>query len=125
MRLLLDTHALLWALGDVERLAPSARAAIEDPQNDVHVSAVSGWEIGIKTALGKLRVPPDLADQVRAAGFLVLPVTFEDGLSVGALPRHHDDPFDRMLVAQAVAHQLVLVTADRRLAEYGVECLGA
>ncbi len=125
MRLLLDTHVLLWALSDVDRLGRSVRDAVEDPLNDVFVSAVSGWEIGIKSALGKLRAADDLTTLIADAGFAVLPVSFEDGMAVASLPRHHDDPFDRLLVVQAAARQLVLVTADARLRDYGVECLDA
>lgn len=123
--MLLDTHVLLWSLGDVERLAPSVREAIADPSNDVFVSAVTGWEIGIKMSLGKLRVPANLAEQIQAAGLLPLPVTFEDGMALSSLPRHHDDPFDRLLVVQAASRQMTLVTADRRIAGYPVHCLDA
>jgi PIN domain nuclease of toxin-antitoxin system len=125
VRLLLDTHVLLWALGDVDRLSPAAREAIADPDNEVFVSAVTGWEIGIKSALGKLRVPADLPEQIAAARFTTLSMTFDDGIAAGTLPRHHDDPFDRMLVVQAMARQLLLVTADARIEDYDVECLRA
>jgi PIN domain nuclease of toxin-antitoxin system len=120
---LLDTHVLLWALGDIERLTPSVREAIQDPANDVFVSAVSGWEIGIKVAIGKLHIPDDLVEQIRAADLVMLPVTFEDGMALRSLPRHHEDPFDRLLIVQAVARQLTIVTADERIARYPVQCL--
>jgi len=125
VRLLLDTHVLLWALGDVTRLAPPAREAIEDPANEVFVSAATGWEIGIKAAIGKLDIPDDLDRQIVTAGFQFLPVTFEHGMAVRTLPRHHDDPFDRMLVAQAMAEPLILVTSDQRIARYKVDLLDA
>ena len=116
---------LLWSLGDPDRLAPSVRDAIADSTNDVFVSAVSGWEIGIKVSIGKLRVPADLADQIQAARLLLLPVTFEDGMALRTLPRYHDDPFDRLLIVQAASRQLTLVTADRRVAGYSVHWLDA
>ncbi len=123
MRYLLDTHVLLWALGDIERLTPSVREAIQDPANDVFVSAVSGWEIGIKAALDKLHIPDDLEEQIRAADLVMVPVTFQDGMALRSLPRHHEDPFDRLLIVQAMARQLTIVTADRRIARYTVQCL--
>jgi PIN domain nuclease of toxin-antitoxin system len=124
VRLLLDTHVLLWWLAD-EGLAPGARTAIADPGNVVAVSAVSAWEIAIKKALGKLDAPDDLEDQVRDSGFDPLPVTIADGLRAGALEPHHDDPFDRMLIAQAEAEGLTVVTRDKRFADYGVPLLPA
>ncbi|SFK71614.1 type II toxin-antitoxin system VapC family toxin [Geodermatophilus ruber] len=120
MTLLLDTHVLLWWLTDDQRLTPAMRAAISDRGASVAVSAVSAWEMAIKAALGKLSVPDGLVDELGRQGFDELPVTVEDGLAAGALPRHHEDPFDRMLIAQAVRRRLVLVTADRRFADYDV-----
>ncbi len=120
MTLLLDTHVLLWWLADDHRLTPAMREAIADPSTRVAVSAVSAWEVAIKGALGKLAVPDDLPDQIERHGFDALPVTVEDGLAAGGLPRHHEDPFDRMLIAQAVRRRFVLVTADRRFADYDV-----
>ena len=123
MRLLLDTHVLLWWMAGDHRLPPAARTAIANPAHDVLVSAASAWEIGIKKALGKLSAPDDLPEQLTGQGFDALPVSVRDGLAAGALPRHHDDPFDRMLVAQAVNHGLVLATADRRIGAYDVPLL--
>jgi PIN domain nuclease of toxin-antitoxin system len=125
VRLLVDTHVLLWVLQNSRRMAPAARAALGADGAEVFVSAASGWEIGIKAASGKLRAPDDLLAEVTASGFIVLPITLEDGLAAGALPRHHTDPFDRMLVAQAIARQLTLVTVDAALERYGVDCLRA
>lgn len=122
MRLLLDTHAFLWWLTDVDRLSGSARHVIEDPDNVVHVSAASVWEASIKTALGHLDVgSDDLPAEIAATGFVELPVTAKHGWRAGALPLHHRDPFDRLLVAQAQLERLVLVTADSALAAYDVE----
>ena len=125
MRLLLDTHVLLWWLADGQTLSPTARAAIADGSNLVAISAVSAWEISIKRALGKLSVPDDLEYQITANGFVALPITISDGLAAGGLPRHHDDPFDRMLVAQAQAESLTVVTRDARFAHYDIDVLRA
>lgn len=123
MTLLLDTHVLLWWLFSNPRLTPAMRQAIADPASAVAVSAVTAWEIAIKGALGKLAVPDRLVQQLKQEGFDELPVTVEDGLAAGALPRHHGDPFDRMLIAQAARRRLTVVTADRRFADYGVTTL--
>lgn len=124
MRLLLDTHALLWWLAD-EGLTPQARAAIADPANVVAVSAASAWEISIKKALGKLAAPDDLEQQVQAGGFLALPISIAHAVAAGDLARHHDDPFDRMLIAQAYLEGLAIVTRDKRFHDYGVALLPA
>lgn len=125
MRLLLDTHTLLWTLGEPARLASQARDAIEDERNEVFVSAVSAWEIAIKRALGKLVAPDDLEAKILSQGFSPLHITFHHADLAGALPRHHADPFDRMLVAQAEAEGLTLVTRDARMPVYGVRTLAA
>ena len=124
MRLLLDTHALLWWLADRE-LGADARAAIEDPLNDVFVSAATAWEISIKRSLGKLRAPDDLTAQLAANAFTSLPISVDHALAAGSLPKHHDDPFDRMLIAQATMEELTLVTRDPRFAAYDVRLLAA
>jgi PIN domain nuclease of toxin-antitoxin system len=118
--LLLDTHALLWALEDSPRLSPSARAAIVDRANIVQVSVVSGWEIAIKQGLGRLDAPDDLEGALDAAGFTRRLVTFADARRVGALPTLHRDPFDRMLVAQALEDGVPLVSCDPEIARYPV-----
>jgi PIN domain nuclease of toxin-antitoxin system len=122
MRLLLDTHALLWWLAD-EGLTDQARDAIADPANLIMVSAASAWEISIKKALGKLATPDDLEQQVDEGGFSALPVSVAHAIAAGRLPRHHDDPFDRMLIAQALAEGLTIVTHDKRFADYDVAML--
>jgi PIN domain nuclease of toxin-antitoxin system len=124
MRLLLDTHALLWWLAD-EGLTDEARDAIADTDNLVMVSAASAWEISIKKALGKLSAPDDLERQVDESGFAPLSISVAHGIAAGQLPRHHDDPFDRMLIAQAYAEGLTIVTRDKRFAEYNVAMLPA
>jgi PIN domain nuclease of toxin-antitoxin system len=122
LRLLLDTHALLWWLAD-EGLSDQARDAVADPANLVMVSAVSAWEISIKKALGKLTAPEDLERQVDEGGFVPLSISIAHGIAAGKLPRHHDDPFDRMLIAQAFAEELTVVTHDKRFADYEVAIL--
>jgi len=124
VRLLLDTHALLWWLADVE-LSPRAREAIADPANSVAVSAASAWEISIKQALGKLAVPDDLAEQIRVSDLSPLPIQISHALAAGQLPRHHEDPFDRMLIAQAQIEGMAVVTRDKRFADYDVAVVSA
>jgi PIN domain nuclease of toxin-antitoxin system len=124
VRLLLDTHALLWWLADAE-LAPRARDEIANPANSVAVSAVSAWEISIKKALGKLLVPDDLVEQIRASDFSPLPIEIAHALAAGQLPRHHEDPFDRMLIAQAQIEQRTIVTRNKRFADYDVTVMPA
>lgn len=125
MRYLLDTHALLWWLDDSAQLSTDARDAIADGANEVAVSAASAWEMAIKEAAGKLRVPPNLDDAVRTSGFNALPITIEHTLRAGALDPHHRDPFDRMLVAQALVEGFTIVTRDPRFEPYGVPTLAA
>lgn len=123
MRLLLDTHALLWALTDDARLQQDARERIADGRNQVLVSAASAWEITIKRAVGKLRAPDDLARQVAQARFDPLDITIEHAVAVGDLPNHHRDPFDRLLVAQARVDGLTIVTHDVQIERYDVAVL--
>lgn len=124
MRLLLDTRALLWWLAG-EGLNTGAREVIADPANLVAVSAASAWEISIKKAAGTLAAPDDLEQQVQTGGFTPLPVTPAHGIAAGQLPHHHEDPFARMLIAQAFAEGLTIVTRDKRFNDYGVALLAA
>jgi PIN domain nuclease of toxin-antitoxin system len=126
MRLLLDTHAWLWWLGDDRRLGRRARQALANPRSEVYVSAVSAYEIAIKMALGKLRVKKaDLETEIAANGFLELPIRTRHALAAGRLAPLHEDPFDRMLVAQAQVEDLAVVSADPVFAGYGVSVLEA
>ena len=129
MRLLLDTHCLLWARATPARLSEGARTALLDPRSRLFVSAVSVWEIVIKHALGKLalaRSPQTLVPEMIAATQAAeLPITHAHALRVARLPRHHADPFDRMLIAQAQVELLTIVTADQRFSAYDVEVLKA
>src|SRR5262249_887934 len=119
LRLLLDTHLLLWWLEDNPALSGTARALISDPENVVFVSAVSLWEICLKQSLGKLRLPPDFEERLLAESFESLPLTASQTRPVASLTWHHRDPFDRMLIAQARADDLLLLTADAVVATYG------
>ena len=124
MRLLLDTHALIWWLAGDTRLSTRARQAIEDESNEVFVSAASAWEVSTKHRLGKLPsagpLAVDFAREVRAQGFVPLPISLEHGQVAGALVTDHRDPFDRMLVAQAREEKLALVSLEERFDELGV-----
>lgn len=123
MTLLLDTHALLWWLADDPALPQVARTAIRTGGTLVLVSAATAWEISIKQALGKLEAPDDLEAALVASRFQPLPITVADALAAGRLPRHHDDPFDRMLIAQAQYAQLTIVTHDPKFRLYDVDVL--
>ena len=124
MRLLLDTHIVLWQLSGEKSLSDAVREAVSDA-DDLLFSAVSFAEIGIKAAAGKLGVPAGLTQLVETAGLRVLNLSVAHGLAVADLPMHHRDPFDRLLIAQAVTEGLVVVTADRRFAEYAIQVVYA
>jgi PIN domain nuclease of toxin-antitoxin system len=121
-RLLLDTHALLWWLGGVE-VDAGAASAIRDPASSVAVSAASVWEICIKRQIGRLRFDGSPTEEVTVAGFEILPITASHAERAGALPRHHRDPFDRMLVAQALLEDMTLVSRDPAFHPYEVRLL--
>ena len=123
VKLLLDTHALLWTLLDDARLSDTAKAAILNPGNEVFVSVVSAWEMAIKKGLGKLQVPDELEKEVKDCGFYTLSMSFTHAESVALLPHHHRDPFDRMLVVQAMKDRLTIVTADDVIPKYDVPTL--
>jgi PIN domain nuclease of toxin-antitoxin system len=125
VRLLLDTNALLWLLMEPERLPDNALEIVESTANDVHVSVVSIWEIEIKAAKNNLETPPDLEAALAKQRFDALPVTMRHVLAVESLPRHHRDPFDRMLIAQAQIEGLTIVTSDRTMRRYPVATLSA
>lgn len=125
MRLLLDTHVLLWWLADDPRLDEAARRAIAEPANDTFASAASAWELAIKARLGKVSMPDDLGEQLAANSFTPLPVQMTHALAVRHLPDHHRDPFDRLLVAQAQLEGLTIVTADQAIPRYDVAVLAA
>ena len=121
MRLLLDTHILLWWLADDRKLTRSARTIIANPDNDVLVSAASLWEISIKVALGRLEVElDDLEQNITANGFRSLPINYRHALTAGRLPAIHRDPFDRMLIAQASVEELRVISHDKIFESYGL-----
>ena len=123
-RFLLDTHIFLWWRGEPSRLAPRVQSQIATA-DIVFVSAASAWEAAIKVSLGRLELPDTIEAGVLASGFEKLLITFSHAEHAGALPPHHRDPFDRMLVAQAQAEGLTLVTHDRLMEPYDVEILWA
>lgn len=123
MRVLLDTHALLWALADDERLSETARAAIIDEANDVVVSVVSAWEVAVKRALGMLKAPNNLRHVIAEAGFSERLVEFPDCQRLSCLPCLHRDPFDRMLVCQALEDGMPVITKDERIGRYQIQTI--
>lgn len=123
MNLLLDTHIFLWVLSAPDRLSAKARKHIIDPNNAVFVSAVSGWEIAIKKQLGKLKAPDEIFGEIEKRGMSELPLHLAHTEMLETLPLHHQDPFDRMLVAQALHENYTLVTADKKLHRYNANIL--
>lgn len=124
MSLLLDTHVALWWVYEPDRLNPSCYRALERSPV-VYFSVVTPWEFAIKEAVGKLSVPGDIAHELSQLGFSVLPISVDHARRVGRLPLHHRDPFDRMLIAQAQAERLTLVSANTHLAQYDVDVMEA
>ncbi len=121
-RLLLDTNVIVWLLlGERARVSETAVAALEHQENDIVVSAASVWEIAIKRSLGKLRIEDRWPDAVARLGFEPLPITAVHARAVELLPWHHRDPFDRLLIAQAVEERCMVVTSDDRFAAYEAE----
>ncbi len=125
MKALLDTHAFLWWISDDPRLSEKAREIIADGRNELFFSAASGWEISIKAGLGRLEVPEDLqrfiSYQLSRNAIQVLPIYLSHALHTGSLPVHHRDPFDRILVSQAILEQIPLLSADPQLSHSPVE----
>lgn len=124
MRILIDTHVFLWWDRQLRRLSRPLRAAIEDEANEIYLSAASVWEIAVKRALGKLIFSRTIVDAVSELGFDILPVTGTHAEHAGCLPRHHNDPFDRLIVAQARLEGMVLGTQDPMLRPYAITSLG-
>jgi PIN domain nuclease of toxin-antitoxin system len=126
MKLLLDTHAFLWLVTGDRRLSPAARRALEGPKAQPLLSLASVWELAIKSSLGRLTLPEPLDAYLAkklATNLRLLPVDLSHVVAVERLPFHHQDPFDRMLVAQALAEGLPVVTRDREFRKYGVEVI--
>jgi PIN domain nuclease of toxin-antitoxin system len=127
MKLLLDTHVLIWLVEGTDNLSQAARQAIEDEDNSLHLSIVSLWEMTIKTSLGKLqlKIPLDriLESYIIPSGIEILPIHFDHLLVLRDLPLHHRDPFDRLLISQAQAKGLTLVSSDGFFSDYSVQTL--
>lgn len=127
MRALLDTHSFLWSTADPDRLSSRARTFIEEPANDIFLSAATAWEIAIKYARGRLDLPEEVdsfvISRVAGLGLQHLQIEISHALHVARLPRLHDDPFDRLLVAQAQLEELPLITSDPGIARYDVEII--
>jgi PIN domain nuclease of toxin-antitoxin system len=124
VRLLIDTHILLWADERPRQIAPTLRTAMRDETNEVVVSAATIWEIAIKRAIGKLCFDRPIVAAVLALGFQILPVAGAHAEHAGNLPPHHNDPFERLIIAQGYLEGMVLGTQDRRMRPYGVATLG-
>ena len=124
MRVLIDTHIFLWWDRQLRSFSRLLRAAIADEANDIFVSAASIWELAIQRAIGKLSFSRSIVDAASELGFEILPVTGSHAEHAGGLPRHHDDPFDRLIIAQAHLEGMVLGTQDRLMRPYGVAMLG-
>jgi PIN domain nuclease of toxin-antitoxin system len=125
LKLLLDTHVMLWALSDPGQLSARARSAIASEENEVFVSVVSPWEIAIKKSRDRIETPDDLDRGLESSRFKLLPVLLRHTEAIESMPHHHRDPFDRMLVAQAIVDGMILVTADRKLTHYAAALLPA
>jgi PIN domain nuclease of toxin-antitoxin system len=127
MKLLLDTHAFIWLTTDDDRLSVSARNAMLDSRSTLYLSSASLWEIVIKSAIGKLRLPENteafVHKHLKAARITELPITFKHAFHLQHLPDHHKDPFDRMLVAQALTEKLTILTIDPLIAQYSAKTL--
>lgn len=123
MRFLLDTHIVLWWLTDDKKLSPNIRAVIRNPENFIFVSAATVWEMSIKNSLGKLSVPNNLLEKLRDNNFELLSITAEHGLKIIDLPLYHKDPFDRILITQAMIEGLTIITVDTKFPLYDIPLL--
>ncbi len=124
MRLLLDTHSLIWAVSAPARLGDPLQAVLIAEENEVFVSAATAWEISVKRALGRIKFPLERFTSImQQMGFTLLPIQVKHAIAAGGLPRHHQDPFDRMLVAQAQMETLILVSVDPVMRQYQVALL--
>ena len=123
MRYLLDTHVLLWSVSDAKQLCLSTRKIIESPDHIIFVSLVSLWELKIKESIGKVSLPKDFYTGIERAGFELLNMNLEHIVALGNLPVHHRDPFDRMLIAQALSEQMTLISKDEDIQKYTVSLL--
>lgn len=125
MKILIDTHVLLWWLMNDTTLGADAKLLIASPQNTIFVSAISAWEIVIKKALGKLQAPDDLDKAIAMSHFHSLSVTTQHAMGITSLPPHHQDPFDRMLISQSKIEGCTLMTRDGRMGQYDIPIIWA
>jgi PIN domain nuclease of toxin-antitoxin system len=123
MKLLLDTHILIWWLSEASRLSQTEIALITDSDNFIFVSAATAWEIAVKKMIGKLEAPDDLPAALAVNNFLELPITIEHSQKLYQLPLHHNDPFDRIMVAQAISEDLTFMTRDTKIALYDIRVI--
>ena len=123
MKLLLDTHIILWWLTQDRKLSQTELTIITDPDNLIFVSAATAWEIAVKKMIGKLSAPDDLSAALAANDFLKLPISIEHTQKLYQLPLHHHDPFVRMLIVQAMSEDLTLMTRDAKIALYGIKII--
>ena len=121
MNYLIDTHIFLWAIGAPEKLSQRCQEILSDPVHDVYVSSVTSWEIAIKKSIGKLKAPDNINEIVFEKKFSELKVTLEHGDYVYKLPHHHKDPFDRMLIAQALVENFTIISYDEKFKLYDVD----
>jgi len=125
MRILFDSHALYWWTEEPHRCPLHLQNLIRDPENELFFSPASIWELSIKAARGKLRLSPRMIADIKAEGIIELPITTKHAVLVASLPRIHDDPFDRMLIAQTLVEGLVLATRDATIKRYDVPTIEA
>jgi PIN domain nuclease of toxin-antitoxin system len=127
LKYLLDTHTLLWWLDNSSTLSQEAKKIIANLNNDIFVSAATAWEISIKKSIGKLTAPDDFEDALKVNSFYHIPITIKDGLTIEKLPffNNHKDPFDRMLVAQAINNNFTIITRDPSFKFYQVNLIDA
>jgi PIN domain nuclease of toxin-antitoxin system len=123
MKLLLDTHILIWWLSQDRRLSQLETDIITDPDNFIFISAASAWEIAVKRMIGKLEAPDDLPAALAANNFFELPITIDHSQKLYQLPLHHNDPFDRIMVAQAISEDLTFMTRDTKIALYKIKTI--
>lgn len=125
MKLLLDTHVLLWSLNDSDRLGPTARSLLADRANDVIVSVASLWEVALKSQVGKLRADlQGISNAITRSGVALLGINVAHLVALTGLPRHHKDPFDHLLIAQAMSENAALMSDDRNMPKYPVQVIG-
>lgn len=123
MNYLLDTHIILWWLSEPSKIATKARKIISDKNQSVSVSSVSFWEMAIKQGIGRLRMPDNIITTLTHEGFSLLSLTPEEALTVAYLPKHHNDPFDRMLISQAKLNNMTIISRDEQFQHYPVQLL--